>query len=169
MLDETNDPRAGSDAPVGSVSTTADGGETEPAVTSGAADVGVALSVPAAGELGEDGAADVVDDEAEAEGAEASGADGADVSEPEGEGDEATVPDTDGEVDEAGAADIEVMEETGADGPVVVMAAGGAVGDGSGVGLAYACGTRADTQTITTAATMHDGPNLKPARVVEAT
>ena len=109
----------------------------------------------ATGELGEPGVADAV-----AAAAGVSDADGvaaaAGVSDSDGEADAAKVSDSEGEADEAGDDPDEL---------VVVVADG----DASGVGVAIACGVRADTLRITTAATVHHGPNLKPAGILEAT
>ena len=108
----------------------------------------------ATGELGEPGVADAV-----AAAAGVSDADGvaaaAGVSDSDGDADAAKVSDSEGEADEAGDDPDEL---------VVV-----ADGDASGVGVAIACGVRADTLRITTAATVHHGPHLKPARILEAT
>jgi len=112
-------------------------------VTTAAAGVGVAPLLSATGELGEPGVADAV-----AAAAGVSAADGVAAA--------AGVSDSEGEADEAGDDPDEL---------VVVVADG----DASGVGVAIACGVRADTLRITTAATVHHGPNLKPARILEAT
>jgi len=136
-------------------------------VTAAAAGVGVAPLLSATGELGEPGVADAVaaaagvsDADGVAAAAGVSDADGvaaaAGVSDSDGEADAAEVSDSEGEADEAGDDPDELA--------VVV-----ADGDASGVGVAIACGVRADTLRITTAATVHHGPHLKPARILEAT
>jgi hypothetical protein len=152
---------------------------TDPAVTSTGAGVGLALSLPETEGLAARGGTGVPEGEAET--------DGSGVPDGEAETDPAGVPDAEAEADEAGVPDVEGAEtvatgvaeaetvETGvpvaegeateADELAAVMDVG--VGDGSGVGLAIACGTRVNMQRITVAATVYPAPDLRPAPVPE--
>jgi hypothetical protein len=126
--------------------------------------VGEALVPTATGVLGAGGVADVTDAEEVADA----------VTAPDEEGalDAVCVADVErdaGDVEVPGSEGTEDADAAGADGVGVAMAVGAPGGVGSEVGLAIACGTRADTQRVTNAATLHHRPRLRPPCLLAAT